>query len=86
VAPDQDTYQLLWHNGSLRSEITDFESGASGDVIDLSWTLKHALTGYVGGTIRSPLASCRLINDGSGNTLLQIDSNGTVGGAEWVRL
>jgi len=33
----QDTYELLWNNTHhLTSEITDFTTGASGDVIDLS--------------------------------------------------
>ena len=81
-----DRYQLLAYSGytdPFQTEITDFAGGAGGDVVDLSYTLNNWLSGYTGD---NPFVSgfTKLVDDGAGNALLQIDYNGAAGGGNYV--
>jgi Ca2+-binding RTX toxin-like protein len=56
--------------------VTDFAVGAGGDIIDFS-ALLGANTGYISGNpFNAELGYLRLVEDSSGNSLLQWDANG----------
>ena len=73
----QDTYQLYAYNGTsaFPSEITDFQAGIGGDVIEMSNTVSYfqnwnySTNPFLGEFIQ-------LVDDGSGNTLLRVDYDG----------
>ncbi len=71
-------------NGPLK--ITDFQVGPAGDNLDLSGYLNRALQGWNGSD--NPFGSIGFLrlNQSGANTIIEIDSNGTVGGANFINL
>ena len=72
-----DTYQLVWSPSWGASDVTDFAAGAGGDVIDIS---NIGLSGSVYASNPFLHGYMQVVDDGFGNTLLQIDYD-SAGGA-----
>ncbi|WP_459748109.1 type I secretion C-terminal target domain-containing protein, partial [Pseudomonas sp. 3A(2025)] len=75
----RDTYGFLSGIATFRLTVTDFATGAGGDLIDVSTLLNYSAAnglGYQGGNPLAPANGyLRLIQDGK-NTLLQYDEDG----------
>ena len=69
---------------TLHATITDFTVGSGGDILNLSPIL-NSLTGYDGSNPFGPSGFLRLLQEG-GDTLLQVDQNGTAGGSSYITL
>jgi Ca2+-binding RTX toxin-like protein len=80
----QDIYQILLWGPISEAVITDFETGAGGDLVDLGISTVPSLIGYHGG---NPFADghFRLVQDGA-DAVLQMDQDGHANGAAFVDL
>ncbi|WP_432472983.1 VCBS domain-containing protein [Amphritea sp. HPY] len=76
----QDEVDFLYSNFSQYAftTITDFETGAGGDIINLDYILNNRLTGWDGSVnpFNATAGFLQLIQSGT-DTLLQIDTNGS---------
>src|SRR5205085_11885827 len=82
-ASHQDTYHLNWYSGSgAIAEITDFQTGQNGDLIDLNEVIGQ-FTNYSTGSNPFLDGHLRLILGGNGLTLLQVDADGSSGPGGW---
>jgi Ca2+-binding RTX toxin-like protein len=78
----RDTYDLSPYVNSpaVPDTITDFQTGAGGDIFNIDVLLALALTGYSPGVNPFLTGFLQFVQSGS-DSLLQIDANGPVAGA-----
>jgi Ca2+-binding RTX toxin-like protein len=63
--------------------VTDFQAGAGGDLLDLNQYITNYLSGWDGNANPFGAAGFLRLQQSGANTLLQVDSNGTAGGANF---
>jgi len=82
----QDTYFSCTSgiSATLIDTITDFSTGAGGDLLDITGYI-NLLTNWTSGTNPFATGHLQLVQSGL-DTLLQVDANGATGGAVWTTL
>ncbi|MBP0447176.1 type I secretion C-terminal target domain-containing protein [Roseomonas sp. SSH11] len=79
----RDTFEVDWWNATTFKAdlVTDFQAGAGGDILNLSYSYSHL--GLPIGTNPFTSGYFRLLQNGA-DTLVQVDSDGAAGSRGWV--